>query len=77
MTSVGKLKISPPVEKVQLSFIAIYAVLLLNLLFALFCHEFLPKFTGLQVEKNLAQMYICGEKMTNIRSGQSVSYFLI
>ena len=42
MTIVGKLKISPHVEKFQYNwwgFIAIYAVLLLNLLFALFCRE--------------------------------------
>ena len=40
MTIVGKLKISPHVEKFQYNwwgFIAIYAVLLLNLLFTLFC----------------------------------------
>ena len=43
MTIVGKLKISPHMEKFQYNwkgFIAIYAVLLLNLLFTLFCREF-------------------------------------
>ena len=68
-TIVGKVKISPLVVKFQMSFIAIYAVLLLNLLFTLFCHKFLPQSTRFHVKKNLAQKYICGEKMTNIRSG--------
>ena len=36
MKIVGKLKISQYVEKFQLGFIAIYAILLLNLLFTLF-----------------------------------------
>ena len=42
LTIVGKFKISPHVEKFQYNcwgFIEIYAVLLLNLLFTLFCHE--------------------------------------
>ena len=42
MTIVGKLKISPHEEKFQYNwwgFIAIYAVLLLNLLFTLFCRK--------------------------------------
>ena len=64
MTIVGKLKISPHVEKFQYSywgFIAIYAVLLLILLFTLFCRKIFCH--------NLrAQKYICGEKMTNKRS---------
>ena len=42
-TIVGKVKISPPMVKFQMSFIAIYAVLLLNLLCMLFCCEILPR----------------------------------
>ena len=52
MTTVGKLKISPHVEKFQMSFIAIYAALLLNLLFTLFCRETLPQFKCFHVEQN-------------------------
>ena len=42
----------PHVEKFQMSFIAIYAVLLLNLSLNLFCREILPQFTRFGVEKN-------------------------
>ena len=30
--------------------------------------KFMPKFTRFHLEKNLAQKYICGEKMTYMRS---------
>ena len=42
----------PHVEKFQMSFIAIYAVLLLNLSLNLFCREILSQFTRFGVEKN-------------------------
>ena len=57
MTIVGKLKISPHVEKFQYNwwgFIAIYAVLLLNLLFTLFCREIFATIYALS----------CGEKLS-------------
>ena len=58
MTIVGKLKISPDVDKFQYNcwgFIAIYAVLLLNLLFTLFCHEIFATIYALS---------LCGEKLS-------------
>ena len=57
MTIVGKLKISPHVEKFQynwLGFIAIYAVLLLNLLFTLFCREIFATIYTLSCEEKLS-----------------------
>ena len=65
MTIVGKLKISPYVEKFQYNlwgFIAIYAALLVNLLFTLFCRKIYATIYTLHVEKNWAKKYICGEK---------------
>ena len=56
MTIVGKLKISPPVDKFQYNwwgFIAVYADLLLNLLFTLFCREIFATIYALS----------CGEKL--------------
>ena len=57
MTIVGKLKISPHVEKFQYNwwgFIAIYAVLLLNLLFTLFCCKIFATFYALSYGEKLS-----------------------
>ena len=49
--------------------IAIYAVLLLNLLFMLFCREIFATIYALSFGEKLGPKYICEEKMTNIRFG--------
>ena len=67
----GKLKISPHVEKFQYNwwgFIAIYAVLLLNLLFTLFCREIFATIYALSCGEKLSSKVHLWRKMTNIRS---------
>ena len=76
MTIVGKLKISPHVEKFQNNcwgFIAIYAVLLLNLLLALFCREIFATIYALSCGENTSPKVHLWRKMTNIRSGDGCS----
>ena len=72
MTIVGKLKISPHVEKFQYNwwgFIAIYAVLLLNLLFTLFCREiYFATIYALSCGEILSPKVHLWRKMTNIWS---------
>ena len=68
MKIVGKLKISQHVEKFQLGFIAIYAILLLNLLFTLFCREIFATIYALSCGEKLSSKVHLWRKMTNIRS---------
>ena len=65
MTIVGKLKNSPPVEKFQMSFIAIYTVLLLNLLFTLFVAKFCHNLRGL-VWRKIEPIFLPVENLTII-----------
>ena len=72
MTIVGKLKISPHVGKFQYNwwgFIAIYAVLSLNLLFMLFCREIYATIYALSCGDKMSPKVHLWRKMTNIRSG--------
>ena len=72
MTIVGKLKISPHVEKFQYNwwgFIAIYAVLLLNLLFTLFCREIFATIYALSCGEKLSpKVNLWRKKMKNMGS---------
>ena len=78
MTIVGKFKISPHVEKFQYNlwgFITIYAVLLLNLLFMLFCRKNFATIYALSCREKLSpkvhlcrkddKYQVCGETVLN------------
>ena len=84
MTIVGKLKISPHVEKFQMSphdrcgeiWNSPHIICVLCKKVAIYAKfmQFLPQFTCFHVEKNWAQKYIYVEKMTNIRSAAKLSW---